>query len=447
MSATTTPAPARLRAAVRIPYSLGSLASGAFGTVPGLLLLPYLTDVLGVAAGLGGFLVLLPKLWDAVWNPFVGRISDRTVHPWGPRLPYILFGGIGAGILFAAIFAGVLGTSAWAPVWVVAAFIACATAYGLFQVTFSVLPAELSADPGERTRLISLRIGILALAILLSGGVSPIIVGLTPDDPIAGYRNMGLFVGLLFVIGALSVFFGTRRAAVRGVVESEPSIGAQFAVVAKNGAFRALLICFVIQGAGIATILAGVNYFADDVLHDAAAKTFLFVAFVAPAILTTPMWTALRKRLGTIPAFIGSSLLFVLGTLLIAVTAWAGLPSWAAYLAVILVGVGYAGEQVYALAMLADVIADDEAVSGRQRGGVFAGVWTAGEHLGYALGPAIFGLFLQASGYVSTVAGQSVTQPDSVRGGVILGFAIAPAVLMAAGLLLLRAYRSSRRSI
>lgn len=444
MSATTTPAPTRLRATVRIPYSLGSLATGAFGTVPGLLLLPYLTDVLGVAAGLGGFLVLLPKLWDAVWNPFVGRISDRTAHRWGPRMPYILFGGLGAGILFAAIFAGALGTSSWAPLWVVAAFIACATAYGLFQVTFSVLPAELSDDPSERTRLISLRIGVLALAILLSGGISPIIVGLTPDDPIAGYRNMGVFVGLLFVVGALSVFFGTRRVANRRLVESEPSIAAQFAVVARNGSFRALLICFVIQGAGIATILAGVNYFADDVLHDAAAKTFLFVAFVAPAILTTPLWTMLRKRIGAIPAFIGSSGLFVLGALLIAVAAWTGLPSWAVYVAVVLVGVGYAGEQVYAIAMLADVIAEDETASGRQRGGVFAGVWTAGEHLGYALGPAIFGLFLQASGYVSTVAGQDVTQPDSVRGGVILGFCVAPAALVAAGLILLRWFRARR---
>jgi Na+/melibiose symporter-like transporter len=58
-------------------YSLGSLVTGAFGTVPGLLLLPYLTDTLGVAAGVAGLLVLLPKAWDVLINPVAGRVSDR----------------------------------------------------------------------------------------------------------------------------------------------------------------------------------------------------------------------------------------------------------------------------------------------------------------------------------------------------------------------------------
>ncbi|HEX6872687.1 MAG TPA: MFS transporter, partial [Micromonosporaceae bacterium] len=53
----------RLPARIRIGYATGSLVTGAFGTVPGLLLLPYLTDTLGVAAGLAGLLVLLPKAW------------------------------------------------------------------------------------------------------------------------------------------------------------------------------------------------------------------------------------------------------------------------------------------------------------------------------------------------------------------------------------------------
>lgn len=60
---------------VRSGYALGSLATGAFGTVPGLLLLPYLTDNLAVPAALAGLLVLLPKAWDVVLNPVVGRIS------------------------------------------------------------------------------------------------------------------------------------------------------------------------------------------------------------------------------------------------------------------------------------------------------------------------------------------------------------------------------------
>ncbi|RQW85837.1 MFS transporter, partial [Micromonospora globispora] len=61
--------PGRLPRRVHAGYALGSLVTGAFGTVPGLLLLPYLPDTLGVAAGVAALLVLLPKAWDVLVNP------------------------------------------------------------------------------------------------------------------------------------------------------------------------------------------------------------------------------------------------------------------------------------------------------------------------------------------------------------------------------------------
>src|SRR5215831_13766050 len=94
----------RIPRRVRIGYATGSLVTGAFGTVPGLLLLPYLTDTLGVAAGLAGLLVLLPKAWDVVVNPLAGRISDRTQSPWGARRPYLLVAGLAQAVLFGSIF-------------------------------------------------------------------------------------------------------------------------------------------------------------------------------------------------------------------------------------------------------------------------------------------------------------------------------------------------------
>ena len=83
------PLPTRVRAG----YGLGSVATGTFGTVPGLMLLPYLTDTLGIAAGLAGVIVFLPKAWDVVLNPIAGRISDRSTDPRGPRRPFLLKAG------------------------------------------------------------------------------------------------------------------------------------------------------------------------------------------------------------------------------------------------------------------------------------------------------------------------------------------------------------------
>src|SRR5680860_327443 len=90
---------------VRAGYGLGSVATGAFGTVQGLMLLPYLTDTLGIAAVLAGLVVFLPKAGDVVLNPIAGRISDRSTDPRGPRRPYLLRAGLLLSFFFALLFA------------------------------------------------------------------------------------------------------------------------------------------------------------------------------------------------------------------------------------------------------------------------------------------------------------------------------------------------------
>src|SRR4051794_29095205 len=99
------PATERLPRGVRVGYGSGSVATGAFGTVPGLMLLPYLTDSLGIAALLAGFIVFLPKAWDVLLNPVAGRISDRTIDPRGPRRPWLLRAGIALAACCALLFA------------------------------------------------------------------------------------------------------------------------------------------------------------------------------------------------------------------------------------------------------------------------------------------------------------------------------------------------------
>ncbi|MEU4639292.1 MFS transporter [Micromonospora sp. NPDC023814] len=432
------PAPGGLPRRVHAGYALGSLATGAFGTVPGLLLLPYLTDTLGVAAGAAALLVLLPKAWDVLVNPVAGRISDRTRSRWGARRPYLLGAGVALGVLFAAIFAAPFGAGPAAGAYVAVAFLATATAFAFFQVPYVAMPAELTGDYAERTRLMSWRIAVLALAILVSGAVAPLVRD-AGGGGVAGHRWMGLFVAGLIVAGALGAFLGTRSAPEGTVGASEPTLRAQLAVAGRNRPFRALLVCFVVQSAGVATILAGVNYFADQILRDPeGGPTVLFACFVGPALLVMPLWTRVGARVGKPSALVAASLIFAAGAL--ALVAAPVLPGAAVYLLVALVGVGYAGQQVFALAMLPDCIAYDTARTGRRQAGVFTGLWTAGETLGLALGPGIFGLVLQLSGYVSSDTGTAAAQSDGARLGILLGFTVLPALLVALAVLFLRPY-------
>jgi Na+/melibiose symporter-like transporter len=278
-------------------------------------------------------------------------------------------------------------------------------------------------------------VAVLALAILISGGVAPIVVN-AGGKGIPGHRYMGVFVAVLIVVGTLGAFLGTRRAPVGEITQSEPTLRAQLAVARRNRPFVLLLACFVIQAAGIATMLAGVNYFAEQVMHSEAAKTLLFVCFVAPALLVMPVWSRVGARLGKLRGYVLASLLFAAGALLLGLVH----VSAAAYVWTLFIGAGYAGQQVFGLAMLPDCVAYDAARTGRRQAGVFTGLWTAGETFGLALGPGILGLMLQLFGYVSSSSGTAHVQSGTARLGITLAFTVLPAVVMVAALALLRGY-------
>jgi Na+/melibiose symporter-like transporter len=419
---------------VRAGYALGSLVTGAFGTVPGLLLLPYLTDTLGVGAGVAGLLVLAPKAWDVLINPVAGRISDRTRTRWGARRPFLLGAGLAVAVLFAAIFAAPVRSG----VYVALAFLATATAYAFYQVPYVAMPAEMTDDYTERTRLMTWRVALLAVAILVSGALAPVVTKQFGDG-IAGHRAMGVFVAILIVIGTVGSFLGTRKAPTGRVLPSEASLKAQLETATNNRAFTRLLVCFIIQAAGIATMLAGVSYFATQVLKDPdTGATVLFACFVGPALLVMPLWSRVGRAMGKLRSYVLASLIFAGAAALIGLAPV--LPAVAVYVLTGLVGCGYAGQQVFGLAMLPDCIAFDAAHTGRRQAGVFTGLWTAGETFGLALGPGIFALLLAAFGYVASDTGTAAAQTGTARLGVLLGFTVVPAIVVALALFTLRGY-------
>lgn len=433
-----TPSPGTLPRGVRIGYGSGSVATGAFATVPGLMLLPFLTDELGIAAALAGVIVFLPKFVDVVLNPVAGRISDRSQSPAGPRRPWLLRAGVTLAVAFGLIFAGPdMGDRTLEAGWVLICFLLAATAYAFFQVPYVSMPAEMTSAYDERTRLMTWRVAILALTIMVAGASAPAIRDAFEGR--AGYRVMGLVMALIILLGALAAWWGTRRAPVGAVQASPGSLLDQLKVVSRARDFRLLLTTFVIQALATGCMLAGVDYLAGDVLGQAGAATILFVCFVGPALLVTPAWTALGMRIGKRAGYLLASLVLAGGALLALSALWA--PVWVVFAATGLVGLGYAGCQVFPMAMLPDTAAVDSARTGENRIGVYTGVWTAGETLGMALGPAAFAIVLALGGYVSSRSGHSVTQPDSALTAITLGFSLLPALLVVASLIPLRAYR------
>lgn len=437
-SATTMAVPEPvLSTRVRIGYSLGSLVTGAFGTVPGLLLLPYLTNTLGVAAGAAALLVLLPKAWDVMLNPLVGRISDRTQTRWGARRPYLLFAGVGLTVLFIGMFAAPFGVSSRAGFYVAAMFVLTATAFAFFQVPFGAMPAEMTDSYDERTRMMTWRVAMLATAILVSGAGAPYILD-RMGGGITGHRWMALFVGAIMLLGTLIVFYSTAKAPTGVITQSEPSLRAQLKVAWANRPFRLLVACFVAQATGVAAMLAGVRYFAYYVMGDLNTTTWLFLAVVSPALFTTPIWRRLGERVGKLRGYVIASVTLTVATFALTVAPY--LPHFVIYAVIAVIGFGYAGQQLFGLAMVPDCIAYDTKRTGKRQAGVFIGVWTAGETLGLALGPGIYAFVLELFEYIPNSSGAFLGQSDLAVTGVLLGFTLVPAFVVGIALVLLRGY-------
>lgn len=445
----------RLRRGTIARYATGSLGTGGFATLPGLVLTYYLTDSLGVAALAAGAVITIAKVWDVVIDPVIGALTDRDLARHGTRRRLMLVGACALPLLFALTFAvpPALGPVIGA-VWVLVAFTLTATAFSLFQVPYIALPAELTPRYDERTRLLTWRVVVLTLAILLFGAGGPALRRVA-DDPVVGYLVMGVVAGVTIGLGMLVATTVARRAArsphsretgddsrPRGIREHYAS-GVR--ALRRSAPFRALLGTFVLQALATGLMLAGAQYVATWVLHSEAAVELLFVALIAPALLAAPAWGAVARRIGKERAFRIASIVFAVAALSIVGVLWA--PGDWIYAPVGIAGIAYAGMQSLPMAMLPDVISHDERVSGPGNAGAFSGVWTAGETVGFALGATVLSVILALTGYVSSVAGQAVVQPDAAVTGIVVSFSVVPAALIALSLVTLARYPLRRRDV
>jgi Na+/melibiose symporter-like transporter len=176
-----------------------------------------------------------------------------------------------------------------------------------------------------------------------------------------------------------------------------------------------------------------------------AAIELLFIALIAPALFAAPLWGFAAKRLGKEATFTIASIVFAVAAVGINAALWT--PGAWVYLPVGIAGIAYAGMQSLPMAMLPDVISHDERTHGRGQAGAFSGVWTAGETVGFALGATALTIVLALTGYIPSVAGEVVTQPDSAINGIRLSFSLIPAALIVVSIATLRRYTLRRGDI
>lgn len=415
-----------LRRSLCLSYGVGSIGAGIFSTIPGLLLLFYLTDTLGVSPGLAGLAILLPKLFDIATDPLVGTWSDRTRSRMGRRRPFLLAGALTLPPCFVALFSAPAGDPSASFAWVLVAFCLAAGAFTLFQIPYAAMPAEMTADYHERTTIVAYRMAFVTVGVLAGGALAPALIDAGGGGR-TGYMWMAVVLALVTAAAMLVAFVGTRGAPQRSTPEHALGLRAQLAIALANRPYRRLLATYHLQCVALGAVLAAVPYFVRYTLGgDNGVVTLLFVCMVGPTIVSMPLWTAVSRRVGKRVSYIAAAVVFAgfAGSLMLAA------PDRLALVGaqVGLLGVGFAGLQLFPFAMLPELIDADEAQTGLRREGVFTGLWLSGEKAGFALGAWLVSGILSASGFVGSRPGEVPDQPDAALLGVHLATALAPAV-------------------
>jgi GPH family glycoside/pentoside/hexuronide:cation symporter len=421
-------------------FATGSVGMGIWLTVPGLLLLYFLTDTLAVAPWLAGLSLLLPKIADVILHPWIGHRSDLEQARRGHRRR-LLLAGCALPLAFAALFAvpgGLTGGAAAA--WVALLFVAGNLLFAAYQVPYLATPADLRIGYHERTRLMAFRMVVLTLGILLSGLLAPLLSG--GDTPTrGGYLRMAVLLGAGMLVAMLVGVAGIGRLRRAAAAPATAHVaGGWPALVAslRDRQFRWLIAAYLAMSTTTHLVLAGVPYYAEYELGRPKLATVLMAAFLAPALLVTPAWLAVARRIGKQRALLAAQSTFAAGTLVLAIGRPAGLPVLVAVVAVL--GVAFAALQLLPFSMLPDVIR----AAGPDRAGTYTGVWTATDATGGALGPYAYALCLAAGGFVASSAGEAVTQSPTALASIPYGFGLLPAAVMVLAVLLQSRYTLDR---
>lgn len=420
-------------------YASGSLSMGVWVTLPGLLLLFFLTNVTGVSPMMAGLALFLPKIIDIVTHPWFGTLSDRQRRRRGNRRRMMWLGLLlsVAMVLTFSVPAGLSG--AGAAMWVAVFYVAGNLLFASFQVPYLTIPSDLEISYFQRTRVMTYRNVVLTVGLLIVGTVAPLLV---KSGERVDYVRMAAVMGLcMIVFGALAIKSISRL----GHMMSPPNAnepahlplvtGVKRALSDRN--FRMLVLSYLLTVAVTHIFLAGAPYYARYHFNNTGLASLLVGSFLGPAVIAGPIWLIISKRIGKQRGILICQAAFAVGAALLFLGPRIGLVLTLAI--VVVMGVCFSGMQIFAYSMLPDVAR----AAGREssQAASFTGVWTATEATGTAFGPYIYSVILMIGGFVGSTSVDSVVQTPAALTALLVGFTLVPAVVMVGAFLIQRKYR------
>jgi GPH family glycoside/pentoside/hexuronide:cation symporter len=420
----------------KLAYSVPAYALAVIG-IPVYVYIPkFYTDVVGINVILLGYILFSVRIFDAVTDPVIGYLSDRTQTRFGRRRPYIAVGAIFVAITMFLLFnppqASPSAETVWFGVFIYALFLF----WTVVTVPYESLGPEITFDYHERTSLFGMRDGFLIAGTLAAASAPALVQWLfnLPDDA-TGERAKFFWISILYV----PLLIGTAWWCVLAIKERQTqpvpsSLGLFSGIqqVARNRPFVILLVAYTISAIGNNLPATLILFYVQYVLQSDLADFFLLLYFVS-GILFLPGWIYIARHTGKKNAWIAS--MAINSGAFIGVFFLGPGDAWMYGVLVFLSGIGFGATLALPSAIQADVIDYDELLTGERREGQYIGWWSISKKLAAAVG---IGLGLAALGMAGYTP--NVQQTERVQFVLRMLYAFIPSLFNLLGLLVALAY-------
>lgn len=284
---------------IRIGYGIGDYAICLYWSGVSLYLLYFYTDVVGITPQMAGLIYAIGIAWDAITDPFMGYMAERTRTKMGSYRPYIYYGSIPLALSFVVLlwvppFEGMLLLS-----FLIVVNLIHRTCFTIVSVPYSSLTARITDDSDERTKLTTARMLAASFGTFsISALAFPIVLYFGGGEEALGFVYLGLIAGLVAVIIlSITVYFVEERSFEFTKAEL-PNFSKVFKSVSNNYPFWIVFSAILIL---ISTYLMFNNnliYFSKYALGFHEYQGLILGVLSGTNLLAIPIWAFLAIKIG-----------------------------------------------------------------------------------------------------------------------------------------------------
>lgn len=421
-------------------YGFADVYGGGAFVVISTFYTVFLTKAQSMPVALAGTIPLIGKIWDAVTDPIMGNIADRTKSKFGAKRFYILIGSFVSALTFALMWVPFNGNMTARYIFYVMMYMLFSTGFTIVMVPYNGLLPDMVDDYKKRSSFTSVRMIFSTFGAILAGLIPTLLI--RDNTNAAQYMRVGLIFAVLFLIVILLTFALTWEKQKEPVRMSMAESFRQSFSVYKSRSFR-LFIGIFLTGQAAADFFTGLAvYYVDDVLNAYGGGRFTIlmgVLLIAQFVGTILFSLIITKKSKQFPLLITFPFR-IIATAALLFFSHEGTPFIAILILSFIIGVSMAGTTTTIYAILSDLADVDELITGVSRPATVSAMATFIRKVATGAASAVIGVLLSMVGYDEVLASSGQRQTAFTQHGIALIFVIAPIILNVAAYLFTKTF-------